>query len=198
MKLEIRERDRRALIGLVLAASLYGVIQFVAIPAYDRFAIAADTAADRESQLRRYRRAQLRKGQYAELTKVAAARVTENDSIVIAGTSESLASAELQTLIEATGAKVGLMLSQRSTGALRRINEFYAELPMTLGFESTPGQLVMFLAELRGLPRFVTVRSLQVSPVQPIQEAPKGGDMSKNVRVSMTIAAVSRAGAVKK
>jgi Tfp pilus assembly protein PilO len=197
MKLEIRERDRRALIGLVLAASLYGVIQFVVIPAYDRFAIAADTVADRESQLRRYRRAQLRKGQYAELTKVAAARVTENESIVIAGTSESLSSAELQTLIEATGAKVGLMLSQRSTGALRRINEFYAELPMTLGFESTPGQLVMFLAELRGLPRFVTVRSLQVSPVQPLQE-PLKGDVTKNVRVSMTIAAVTRADVVKK
>ena len=78
------------------------------------------------------------------------------------------------------------------------MNEFYAELPMTLGFEATPGQLVMFLSELRGLPRLVMVHSAQVTPVQPLQEVPKGADLTKNVRVNITIAAWCRADIVKK
>ena len=190
MKLEIRQRDRHALLGLALAVAVFGVIKLVALPAYDRFAVAADTVAEKESQLRRYRRAQLRKGQYAELVKLTTAKIVENESVVSKAASESLVSAELQSMVETTATKVGVMLAQRSVGASRKLNDFYAELPMTLGFESTPGQLVAFLAELRALPRVVVVHSLQVTPVHPVQEVHKGEDLSKNVRVTMTIATV--------
>ena len=68
---------------------------------------------------------------------------------------------------------------------------------MTLSFEATPGQLVSFLNELRVLPRFVTVRSLQVAPVESVTEAPKGIDLTKNVRVVMTVSSLSSANIVK-
>jgi Tfp pilus assembly protein PilO len=82
-------------------------------------------------------------------------------------------------------------------GNPKRLNDFYAELPMTIIFESTPGQLVSFLNELRSLPSFITVRTMQVSPVSQVFEAPKGVDVTKNVRVNMTIAAVTAAAIVK-
>ena len=193
MKFEIRQRDRRALILLGLALAIYGLAVWVVLPAYDRMSSAREAAADKEKQLRRYRRAELRKGQYTDLLKLADQRSRTNESVIISASNLSLASAELQTMMEATATKVGLMVGQRMIGAPRRVNDYYAELPMTLSFESTPGQVVAFLNELRSLPRYVTVRALQVTPVAPVFEAPKGSDLTKNVRVNITCAALTSA-----
>ena len=197
MKLEIRQRDRRALILLVAALAIYGLVDWAILPAFDRLTAAGEAAADKEKQLRRYRRAELRKGQYTDLLKVADERIKKSESVVIPAANLSLASAEMQSLMEATATKVGLTLGQRQIGAPRRLNEFYAELPMTMSFESTPGQVVQFLNELRSLPRFVTVRALQVTPIAPVFAAPKGADLTKNVRVSVTSAALTSADLVK-
>src|SRR5262249_32918843 len=112
------------------------------LPAYDRITAARELAAEKENQLRRYRRAELRKGQYADLLKLANERISKSESIVIAAGNLSLASAELQSLVEGATNKVGLMVGQRMIGTPRRLNDFYAEVPMTLTFESTPGQVV--------------------------------------------------------
>jgi Tfp pilus assembly protein PilO len=197
MKFQLRQRDRRALGLLILAVVIFGLANKVLLPAYDRMSTASDLAADNAKQLRRYRRAELRKGQYTDLLKLANDRVTKNESVVIAASNVSLASAEFQTLIEGIGNKVGLMVGQRMIGTPRRLDNIYAELPMTLGFDSTPGQLVAFLDELRSLPRFVNVRNLQVAPISPVLEAPKGSDLTKNVRVTITVAALMPADLVK-
>src|SRR5262249_40387292 len=149
--------------------------------AYDRMAAARDLAAEKESQLRKYRRAQLRKGQYADLLKTASAQIAQNESVVIPGTNLTFAFGEFQSIIENAASKVGIVPGLRTIGAAKRLNDFYAELPVTLNFESTPGQLVAFLNELRTIPRFVSVRSLQVSPVEPVIEVPKGAGLTKNV-----------------
>jgi Tfp pilus assembly protein PilO len=197
VKLQIRQRDRRALLMLALALLIYGSANWVVLPAYDRLSAAGDVAAEKQSQLRRYRRAELRKGQYTDLLKVASDRVTKSETVLIASANASLASADLQSLIEGAGSKVGITANQRTLGNPRRLNDFYAELPMTLSFDSTPGQLVSFLSELRSLPRLITVRSLQVAPLTPVSEAPKGVDLLKNLRVNMTLGAVSRADIVR-
>ena len=193
MKVELRQRDKRALVLLVLAVGLYIVLKLVAFPIQDRLALAADAAAQKQDDLRRFRRAQLRKGQYAQLTEIAAKKTKEAEAILVTAPNASLVSAELQSLVESTAAKVGVNLGQRSIGTPKRLNEFYAEFPVTLGFESTPGQLIALLSELRAAPKHITIRTLQVSPIQPVQEAPKGSDVSKNVRVNMTLAVMSTA-----
>jgi Tfp pilus assembly protein PilO len=197
MKLEIRQRDRRALIMLTVALVIYGLADWVVLPAYDRIASGQELALDKEHQLRRYRRAEQRKGQYADLLKLTNESVAKNESIVIQAANVSVASAELQSLIEAAGSKVGLVIGQRMIGAARRVNDYYAEVPMTMTFESTPLQLVSFLDELRLMPRFVTVRTMQVNPVSPVVEAPKGADLTKNVRVNITVAALTSGDLVK-
>jgi Tfp pilus assembly protein PilO len=197
MKLEIRQRDRRALVLLTAALLIFGLADLVVLPAYDRLTDAAQSSTDKEHQLRRYRRAEQRKGQYVDLLKLTEQRVAKSESGVIAAANLSLASAELQSLMEAASTKVGLTVGQRNIGTARRLNEFYADLPMTLSFEATPGQLVSFLDELRSLPRFVTVRTLQVTPVAPVFEAPKGSDLTKNVRATVTVAALTSADLVK-
>jgi len=197
VKLEIRQRDRRALMLLALAIVIYIVGDWVLLPAYDRISDAQEVAADKETQLRRYRRAELRKGQYEGLLKVADQRVIAGESVVINAANLSLASAELQSLVESAANNTNIMLSQRAMGIPRRLNDFYAELTMTLGFEATPNQLVMLLNELRAMPRFVSVRSLQVAPVSPVFEAPKGVDLLKTVRVAMIVSVPAPADLVK-
>ena len=193
MKIQLQTRDRRALVGLAAALVVFGFVHFAVFPIRDRLAAAAATASEKEGRLRRYRRAQLRIGENEQLIQVARRRNTDAESVLMTAANASLVSAELQSMVEATAAKVGLTLNQRSVAAPRKLNPFYSELAMTLGFESTPGQLVALLSELRATPKFVNVRALQVSPVQPVQEAPKGTGMTKRIRVNMTIAVLSNA-----
>jgi len=197
MTLTLRPQDRRALIFLTLALTIAGIAEWAVLPAYDRLTAAADLASEKENALRRYRRAEVRKGQYSNLLKLADDRLKKSESVVIPAANLSLASAEMQSLVEGVSTKVGLMVGQRSVGTPRRLNNFYAEIPTTLSFESTPGQLVAFLNELRALPRYITVRNLQVTPVAPVFEAPKGADLTKNVRVNVTLAAMTSADLVK-
>jgi Tfp pilus assembly protein PilO len=191
MSLEMNARNRRALLGLGLALVVYGLLRFVAFPIQDRLGAAAETAAQKQDELRRFRRAQMRKGQYAQLTELQAKKSKEAESVLLSAANPSLVSAELQSLVEAAGMKAGITFVQRNVGTPKRLNEFYGEFTITVGFDSTPGQLTMFLSDLRAAPKFITVRSLQVSPVQPVQEIPKGVDLSKNVHVTMTLAALS-------
>jgi Tfp pilus assembly protein PilO len=197
MKFEMRPRDKRALIFLALALGIYVGADWFILPAYDRLAAASDLAAEKENQLKRYRRAELRKGQYEELLKVANERLAKSESALIPAGNLSLASAEMQSLVEGAANRVGLMPGLRLMGNARRVNDIYAELPMTMNFESTPGQLVSFLNELHSVPRFVTVRTLQITPVTPVFEAPKGSDLTKAVRVSMAVSAFTFADLVK-
>jgi Tfp pilus assembly protein PilO len=197
MKFEIRQRDKRAFILLGLALTIYLAADWLVLPAYDRLTAAADLVADKESQLKRYRRAELRKGQYEELLKSANEHLTKSESSLIPAANLSLASAEMQSLVEGAANKVGLMPGLRLMGNGRRVNDVYAELPMTMTFESTPTQLVSFINELHSLPRFFTVRSLQITPLTPVVEAPKGSDLTKAVRVSMAVSGFTSADLVK-
>ena len=142
MKLEIRQRDRRALSLLVLAVAIYGVVEWAVLPAYDRISAAQERAADKEKQLRRYRRAELRKGQYADLVKVADERVRKSESVVIAAANVSLASAELQSLMEGTANKVGVMLVQRMIAAPRRLGRKYSSVSPSCAGGCSVGMLL--------------------------------------------------------
>ena len=190
MKLEIRQRDRRALFLLGVSLGLYFVLSEVASPAYDRLAAAVDTALDREDQLRRYRRAVVRKADYGQLLEEARRRVEEGEAQLVQGDNPSLASAELQTIVEQVAELTGIELGQRKMSAARQKDEFFNEITMTLGFESTPGQLVAFLEQLRGSEKLVAVRSIQIAPLIVVDEVTEGMELLKDVRVNLTVGAV--------
>ena len=115
MKIRIRDRDRRALIGLALAVALYAVTVELVLPQWDRLREAPELAANSESQLQRYRRAILRQGRYEELEGVVAARDGEFESLLnFAADSESLASVELQSIVESVAADFGVVFGERN------------------------------------------------------------------------------------
>ena len=92
-----------------------------------------------------------------------------------------------QSLVEEIAKNANLTLSQRSVAAPKKIDDFYNEMTMGLVFEATPSQLLGFLSGLRSAPKYLTLKTLQISPTQPLTEAPKSGEFQKIVRVNVTV-----------
>jgi hypothetical protein len=195
MKLEIRERDRRALLLLIGASVLYFFITMVALPAFDRLTVGSDSVTEKEQVLRKYRRALVRKGHYTQLLEQARNNVNEAEARLIPGSNQSLASVELQRVVEEAARKAMIELTQRNISPAKKKDDFFFEITMTVSFDCTPNQLTTFLSELRNVQRFVTVTSAQITPIQVIHEAPKSGEFHKIERVNLNLAAILSAGA---
>ena len=190
MKFEFRERDKRALLGLGLALGLYLTAAELALPLYDRITAAAATVPQKEDDLRKYRRALVSKDHYKQLLEQAKKSVAEGEQRLVRGDNPSLAEVELQTIVEEAADKINIPLGQRSVSAPKKKDEFFNEITMSLSFESTLNQLASFLAEMRSAPKVVTVRSMQVSPLQAATELPSKGELKKTVRVNLTVSAL--------
>ncbi len=189
MKVRMRERDRRALLGLSVAAVVYLLLNFIAFPAFDALQGTSERAGQKEEQLRKYRRALLRKGYYEKLLDQARKGLAEGESRLIRGDNASLASVELQTIVEGAAAKSNIPLQQRNVSAAKKKDDYFNEIAMTLSFESTLNQLSSFLSDLRAAPKFVTVTSVQIAPTQLVDEPPKTG-LKKTVKVNVTLRAI--------
>ena len=185
MKIRLRDRDRRALIGLALAVALYVATVELVLPQWDRLREAPELAANSESQLRRYRRAILRQGRYEELEGLAVARDGELESLLIRAESESLASVELQSIVESVAADIGVVFGERNIIAPRTLDDFFSETAMSVAFDSTPNQLVSLLTALRDLETLITVRELNIQP-----KPDEGQDLTKEWQVSLTVGAL--------
>ena len=72
----------------------------------------------------------------------------------------------------------------------RQRDDFFNEIELTLGFDCAPGQLVAFLAQLGGSQKLLEVKSIQVAPLRVVDESPQVMDLTKDVRVNITIGAV--------
>jgi Tfp pilus assembly protein PilO len=113
--------------------------------------------------------------------------VDEAEARFIRGDNPTLASVELQTIVETAARKSGLALNQRSVSPARRKDDFFNEITMTIAVEGTPSQISSFLAEIRGAPKVVNIRSAQMAPTEVMQEAPPKGDFKKMLRANLTI-----------
>jgi hypothetical protein len=187
--MKIRERDRRALIVLAAGVTLYVLLSFALFPALDVLKNAAAEAAEKEGQLRKYRQALIRKGHYAQLVEAAKKNMTQSEQRLIRGDNPTLASVELQAIVEEAARKADISLEQRNMSAAKKKDAFFNEIAMMLSFQSSPNQLTTFLAEMRKASKFITVQNAQVVPLQIVQEAPKG-DFKKMLKVDLTLSAI--------
>ncbi len=190
MRIQLRDRDRRSLLGLGVALALYFTLSQIILPQFDRLIESGEVVAERENQLRRYRRGLVEKESYGEWIAAARQRMGELDQWLIRAESEALASVELQSLIEATSQDAGIVLEQRNIGGTQRLDEYFSETRMTLAFEATPEQFVEFLTDLRSNPKALTVRSVDVRPEALVHEVPSRGELTKTLQVTLTVGAL--------
>jgi type II secretory pathway component PulM len=179
------QRNRRALILLGAAVVLYvGSTQFV-FPWYDRLSAASGDVTQKTDQLRKYRRELLHQGNYEALTADISKKITDARPYFFNEPTE------LQKVVENGAKTVGIDLTQRSATQTKKVDELVNEISMTVAFESTPGQLVRFLEQLRESPQIVNVKTAQIDPAQVVLAAPKTGEFRKTLRVNLTIAGQS-------
>ena len=190
MKFNIRQRDRRAILLLGGAAIIYAALSFGVFPAFDSLKEASSRVSEKEDQLKKYRRAVIRKGNYTQLLEQARKNMAEAETRFIRGDNPTLASVELQSIVEQAAKKVGLDLNQRTVSPARKKDDSFNEITMTLALEATPSQIFGFLAEIRNEPKFVIIRNAQIAPTQVLTEAPKKGDFMKTIRANLTICAL--------
>jgi len=189
MSFELRERDRRAIFILAAASAIYVLVSYAVLPAIDKLSQAPSRVSDTEEQLRKYRRALIRKGHHTEQLQQARKNVAEAEARFIRGDNPTLASVELQTIVEEAAKKVNLDLGQRNVSPARKKDDAFNEITIALALESTPAQILGFLAEIRKAPKYLTVRSAQMAPAQIMTEPPKKGDFMKTIRANITVAA---------
>ena len=96
MKIQLRERDRRALFFLAVSLAIYLFASQVALPVYDQMKAGAESVGQKENELRRYRRALANREPYSRLVEQANKSVLEAESRLIRGDNPTLASVELQ------------------------------------------------------------------------------------------------------
>ncbi len=190
MKFNIRQRDRRAILLLGGAAIIYAALSFGVFPAFDSLKEASSRVSEKEDQLKKYRRAVIRKGNYTQLLEQARKNMAEAETRFIRGDNPTLASVELQSIVEQAAKKVGLDLNQRTVSPARKKDDSFNEITMTLALEATPSQIFGFLAEIRNEPKFVIIRNAQIAPTLVLTEAPKKGDFMKTIRANLTIGAL--------
>ena len=190
MKIEIRQRDRRALLGLAVALVCYVLLTQVVLPGWNRLGDPQATAEDQQDRLRRYRRALLQQGRRAELEEVVRARTLEVESRLIQVENPALASAELQSRVEAAIVNGGIALGQRNIVGATRLDDFVSQTAMTVTFECSPSQLRWLLSEFRAAEKFLVVSMLQVIPIQQELGPAEGQNLHKGLRVTLTVAAL--------
>ena len=189
MKFTLQTRDRRALILMACALGIYFLFSEVVFPAYDNLAASEGQALEKETQLARYRRALARASDHDLLLEDARGRVAEGEARLISGDNPSLASAQLQTLIEAAADRSGIELGQRNISPARLVDDYFSEIAISLTFVCAPGQLVEFLSDIRSAEGLVIVRAVQVSPLQGTDGIP-AGELIKDLNVNVTFGAV--------
>src|SRR5215471_10444772 len=125
MKIHIRPRDRRALLALTGAALLYLMFSMLVLPAFDRLKGTGQSAAEKEEQLRKYRQAVQRKGHYSQLLEQARKIVTDSESRLIRGDNPTLASNELQNLVEDAAKKVNIEIAQKNVIPAKKKDQYF-------------------------------------------------------------------------
>jgi Tfp pilus assembly protein PilO len=190
MKLPFRQRDRRALLILLGAGALYLICTQFVFPRIDRLREASAVASEREEQLRKYRQVVQRKGHYTELLEQAKKSMTDAESRLIRGDNPSTASIDLQAVVEEAAKKVDINFAQKNVLPAKKKDQFFNEITMSVSFDASPNQLTTFIANLRSTPKLITVRNLQLTPVETPNAPPKKGEFRKILRVNMTVGAV--------
>lgn len=190
MRRWIEDRNRRALLGLFLAAFLYLGISEVVFPVLEKVKVVSEHAEVSADQLGKFRQALSRKGHYAALFVDTRKRVQNLHARFMDSSNPVIASGELQLMVEKIAKDANINFVQRSIVGTRHQDALVSEVAMTVAFESSPPQLTSFLSSLRSAPKFLQVTAAQISPLQIAHEIPANGELSKNVRATVTIAAL--------
>src|SRR6185369_4463292 len=112
-------RDRFALLLLAAVLGLGALIEWVVFPVYDALKAAPGLVAEKEELLKKYRRTLDRKPTQTQAMNGIAKDVTQLQALLIRADNASLASLELQSIVEHAAAGSNISIAQRNLLPIR-------------------------------------------------------------------------------
>ena len=179
--MEIRDRDKRALMIAAAAVAVFGILRFGFFPAWDRWEEQRANLETQAATLAKYRAAVESSG--ARNAEVAAleARLREAESGLLNSRTPALASAEVQELVKQLTAAHSIEIRSSDFLPPKALGAGYLEVPLGLQFQCRLDQLVSFLSAAEQSPKYLAVSKLSVQST---------GNKEKTMTVSMTVAGV--------
>lgn len=175
------QRDKRALLILVAAVALFGLLQL------DIFAPSGDSSAGASSD----RIAVLEQGLALARDRAARKPLTEAELAaarklldsaeqrLLSSENPALAQAEMRSLVGDLLSAEGVALGASTFGQVAAEQEAYAIVPLAVDFTCSIEQLVNLTAAIANAPKMLTTRLIRVRPEKP--------DV-KSIQVRMTVA----------
>ena len=181
---KLSRRDRIALGVGVGAATLYLLLNFGVLPAFEGMGANPEAVQQKEVELRRDQR--LLAEAELERTHLSAAgeRLKGLEAGLLESSSPSLANAEWQQLVGQLADSKGIELSSRESLRIQELGAGYSLVTGRVQFRCRLDQLVDFLVALAAFPRLLSVTGLTVISPQ--------GDPQGRLNVQLTIGAAAR------
>jgi len=182
---KLSRRDQIALGVGVGGVFLFLLLNFALIPLFEQLGDGADSAQQKETELRRDKRLLAEEG--VEKTSLAAAKehLKSLEGGLLEGSTPSLASAEWQQLVGQLAESKGIELGSSELLRTQELGRGYSLVTGRMQFRCRLDQLVDFMVALTGFPKILSVTGLSVVAVQ--------NDPQGRLLVRLTIGAAARA-----
>jgi Tfp pilus assembly protein PilO len=179
MAVELKSRDRRALVLLLAALGIAALLQ---LDIFTPGAVSSASAGSLEAAEQRLLLAQVRarKLPLAEAELDAAQRQLDVlEQGLLKSESAALAQAEMRTLVGDLLAAEGITMESSQFGAVQLDGEDYAQVPLNVNFQCGIEQFVNLLAAVANAPELLSTRRIRMTPEN---------HATKSVRVQLTVA----------
>lgn len=184
MLVNLKKRDRNALLAAGTAVVLFLLIRFVVFPILDSAPKSGNAIEEKELALKRAQRLVAASATESANLSAIEQKVKSLEGGLLESSSVNLANAEWQRVIRELADSKGLSLGS---------SEFLRVLPLSPEYQLVTGrvqlscrldQLVDFIIALGSAPKLLSVTNLRLAPLQ--------GDVQKRMTVDMTVGAVMR------
>jgi Tfp pilus assembly protein PilO len=179
MAVELKSRDRRALLLLLTALGIAALLQ---LDIFEPGASSSASAGSVEAAEQRLLLAQVkaRKLPLAEAELDAAQRQLDLlEQGLLKSESAALAQAEMRTLVGDLLAAEGINMESSQFGAVQLDGEDYAQVPLNVNFQCGIEQFVNLMAAVADAPELLSTRRIRITPEN---------HATKSVRVQLTVA----------
>ena len=179
----IHQRDKRALLSAGIAAALFLLLEFGALPVWDGWQAERANLPVRERTLLKYRNAvatrALRDAEGATLE----ARLREAEAGLLTGETPAIASAELRQWIQQLASEHSIEVRSSQFLPAKPLGDDYWQVPLGLQLQGRMDSLVSFLKACGSGPKVLSVTQLSIGG---------SGSKEKLLTVSLTVAGMLR------
>lgn len=158
----VSPREKKILVGGIIAAALFCVLYFFILPAYDAARQYPDQMAQRTRRLQKTREVIAQRQQREQSLEATRKRVADLESHLLSARTSAAAQAQLQGLVNDLAKQTQLQISRSDFGPKKELSKDYEKISVRLDAVGTINQIAAFLSAAKGMPVFVFNEDLRI------------------------------------